>query len=113
MAKPRTVSDEVDRTNIVSASWMYEAKSGGWWLYERRLSDEIEEAFNSNKDKLKVQISGFLYVVDFENMVQYRIEKPDRRRRIKRITTTEEDYKGIAGIPVGTCHRRENTSSTS
>ena len=112
MAKPRTVSDEVDQTISVSANWMYEAKSDGWWLYERRLSNEIEEAFNSDKDKLRVQISGFLYVVDFENMVQYRIEKPDRRRRIKRVTNTEDGYKGIAGIPIGTCHRsRENTPS--
>ncbi len=102
IAKPVTViaSDEGVTTKLDDVQWMYEAKNGGWWLYEKRLSGEIEKAFVAKQSKVEVQISGFMYVVDFEQMVQYRTEKPDRRRTIKRQTSNDQQYKGVAGIPV-------------
>lgn len=86
-----------------SVQWLYQAKDGGWWMYEQRLINEIETAYKTGqKHKLDVQISGFMYVIDLRQMVQYRAEKPNRQRRIKRqVTTTtsgDNEYKGIAGI---------------
>ena len=80
--------------------WMYEAKNGGWWLYEERISTEMEASFSTGKKEISIQISGYTYTVDFEHMVQYREEKPDRRRRIKRDLKDNERVKGVAGIPV-------------
>ncbi len=83
-----------------SHKWYYEAKNGGWWLYEQRTSTEIEKAFNDKKASVRLQISGFYYTIDFESMVQYREEFPTRRRRIKRDRVKVEAVKGVAGITV-------------
>ena len=99
VAKPDSVHDE-DKTELNDVHWMYEAKNGGWWLYEKRLSNEIEKVFVAKKPQTEVQISGFSYVIDFEQMVQYRTDKPDRRRSIKRETADNRQYKGVAGIPM-------------
>ncbi len=81
--------------------WFYEAKSGGWWLYEQRTSSEIERAFSEEERKpVQLQIAGFSYIVDFEEMVQYRVDYPTRRRRIKRDVVKKENVKGMAGIYV-------------
>ena len=102
VARPDSLAADEAEEELKCVSWMYEAKGGGWWLYEKRLSDEIELAFNGKESsQVKVQISGFVYIIDFEQMVQYRIEKPDRKRNIKReVNCSDKDYKGVAGIPV-------------
>ena len=99
VTKPDSIccSEELSGPKI---NWMYEAKNGGWWLYEKRHSDEIEKSFTDGKCQVKVQISGFVYIIDFEEMVQYRSEKMDRRRKIKRETTDNASLKGVAGIPL-------------
>ena len=78
--------------------WHYEAKSGGWWLYEQRTSIEIEKAYRDGKKNLRLQISGFTYVIDFEESVQFREDFPSRKRRIKRDRVSTGTAKGIAGI---------------
>lgn len=83
-----------------SQGWYYEAKNGGWWLYEQRTSAEIEKAYKDNQKQLRLQISGFYYIIDFENMIQYREEMPNRRRQIKRDMISEDIVKGVAGIVV-------------
>lgn len=99
--------DVVNRGEIQSSikesgesKWYYEAKNGGWWLYEQRTSDEIEKAFNDRKKTLRLQISGFYYIIDFESMVQYREEFPSRRRCIKRDRVNADVIKGVAGITI-------------
>ena len=77
--------------------WLYEARGGGWWAYEERLSAEIEKAYNQNLERVHVQVSGYMYVVDFKEMKQYRHEKPERQRRIKR-DIVSAPVKGVAGI---------------
>lgn len=83
---------------------MYQAKSGGWWLYEERISLELESSYQSGSSELEVQISGFVYTVDFLRMVQFRQEKPDRVRHIKRTISEGSDdgtsVRGVAGIPL-------------
>lgn len=48
-------------------------------------------------------IAGFLYVVDIENMIQYRRNTPSRRRRIKRDLANIPDKKGVAGLSYRLC----------
>lgn len=79
-------------------TWLYEAKNGGWWVYEQRTSTEIEQAYINNKKSVRLQISGFYYVVDLEKMVQYREDHPNRRRNIKRDVLKLDSVKGVAGI---------------
>ena len=69
-------------------------------MYEKRTSSEIENAYNEQKKTLRIQISGFFYIVDFDKMVQFREDIPSRKRRIKRDVVRTEDVKGVAGISV-------------
>ena len=102
--KPAVVNeDEIKSTlqqSLASYNWFYEAKSGGWWMYEKRTSSEIENAYSEQKKTLRIQISGFFYIVDFDKMVQFREDIPSRQRRIKRDVVRTEDVKGVAGISV-------------
>ena len=88
------------KLNVKSKSyhWFYEGKSGGWWMYENRTSEEIEKAFVTRVKSIKIRISGFTYVVDYERMVQSREDYPDRQRRIKRDVLKSDEIKGIAGL---------------
>ena len=102
LSKPSLVNKEeiklkLDR-NVDSYEWYYEARSGGWWLYEKRLSKEIETAFKENQKRCRLHISGFVYVIDFDTYIQFREDIPSRRRKIKRGRIGEGDTKGVAGI---------------
>ena len=83
-------------------SWFYQARSSGWWLYEERVSNEIEDAYSKDLPKTRVYISGYQYVIDFTNMMQYRESHPERTRKIKRdkCCPSSGDIKGVAGIKV-------------
>lgn len=78
--------------------WFYEGRNGGWWMYEDRASNEIEKEFINNTKSIKVQIAGFIYCIDFENMVQVRQDHPNRVRKIKRDMVSSAGVKGVAGI---------------
>jgi len=76
--------------------WFYEGHNG-WWQYDERTSIELEIAFKRGDHTCELLIAGFLYVIDFEHMVQLRRNDPSRRRRIKRDLATILK-KGIAGL---------------
>lgn len=95
-----------------SHDWFYEAKNGGWWMYEQRTSVEIEKAYKDQKKSLRVQISGFFYIIDFEDMVQYREGMSSRQRRIKRGDVHTEQVKGVAGISIKTSPTNDNKEET-
>ncbi|KAI1285599.1 E3 ubiquitin-protein ligase [Halotydeus destructor] len=94
--------------------WFYEGRNG-WWLYDKRDIDQIEDAFQKKVSKCELLIAGFVYVIDFEKMMQYRRNEPQRQRRVKRDHLDTESTKGIAGLrrqianhsndaaPVSTC----------
>ena len=90
--------------------WFYSG-ANGWWEYDERTAEEIEEAYNrytavkenppavkrkrtkkKTLDQQKADISstyeimivGVFFVIDFEKMVQYRKGEPYRKRNIKR-----------------------------
>ena len=91
--------------------WMYEGRNG-WWEYEERLVGEIEEAFRQSKNEHNLDdgtltnnslseflIAGYMYVIDFNLMVQFRKDNPNRKRRIKRDQKDNiHTYKGVAGL---------------
>ena len=98
-------ADEVTQTPDVfegKFQWFYEGVRG-WWQYDVRTSAEIEARFQKGEKVVEMLIAGFLYVVDMDNMIQYRRNNPTRRRRIKRDLVNIPDKKGIAGLA---CRRK-------
>ena len=85
---PKKVQEKYD--------WFYEGRNG-WWQYDERASAILEEAYTTEKRSHEILIAGFSYLVDFENMVQFRKSHPSRRRRIKR-DKAGVDSKGVAGL---------------
>lgn len=77
-------------------AWYYEGRNG-WWQYDERTTRELEDAFTKGKKNTEMLIAGFLYVADFENMVQYRRNEHGRRRKIKR-DIIDIPKKGVAGL---------------
>lgn len=80
--------------------WFYEGRNG-WWLYDERTSQEIEAAWSNDEQRCELLIAGFLYIIDFEHMLQYRRNDPSRRRRIKR-DQASGPKKGVAGLRMET-----------
>ena len=79
--------------------WYYQGMNG-WWQYDERTSTEIEEHYKLGEKTLEMLIAGFLYIIDFDNMLQYRRNDPTRRRKIKRDLITIPDRKGVAGLKI-------------
>ncbi|XP_028402757.1 E3 ubiquitin-protein ligase rnf146-like [Dendronephthya gigantea] len=94
--------------------WYYEGRNG-WWQYEESCSAELEKAHRDGKRSCELPIAGFLYFVDFENMVQFRKTEPGRQRRIKR-DVFDAEKKGVAGLrlshPRSDATHRVSASST-
>ena len=76
--------------------WVYEGRNG-WWLYDERTSLEMEKCYKRGDNSCELLIAGFLYIIDFEHMLQYRRNDPSRRRRIKR-DLASAPKKGVAGL---------------
>lgn len=97
--KPELIPDsesEPDSPTEESYRWFYEGRNG-WWQYDERTSAELEAAAAKQLPRCEVLIAGFLYIVDFEHMVQVRRNDFSRRRRVKR-DLASVPKKGIAGI---------------
>ncbi|XP_028253023.1 E3 ubiquitin-protein ligase rnf146-like [Parambassis ranga] len=77
-------------------TWYYEGRNG-WWQYDERTCQELEEAFAKGRTSTEMLIAGFLYVADLENMVQYRRNERGRKRKIKR-DIVDIPKKGVAGL---------------
>ena len=89
--------------------WYYQGMNG-WWQYDERASGDIEAHFKEGKKSAEMLIAGFLYIIDFENMMQYRRNDTSRRRKIKRDVLNIPDKKGVAGLKTNTVvtpHRRD------
>lgn len=92
----KAVSEKLDN----KPQWYYEGRREGWWLYDPRTSEEIEDAYKNKKTKCIVQVAGFDYIIDFVNMVQFRQDRPERRRKILRSNMVDDTakVKGVAGL---------------
>lgn len=70
----------------------------GWWSYDSRSNQEIEESYDSKKpNTFDILICGEIYTLDFGQMVQYMKNNPTRKRRIRR-ERKGFHMKGVAGI---------------
>lgn len=94
-AKPRT-----DDGTMPEFQWYYEGRNG-WWQYDERTSQELEESYQKKERFCKILVAGFLYIVDFEHKCQIRQNDPSRIRRVKR-DLTSIPKKGVAGLRLET-----------
>ncbi|XP_050429009.1 E3 ubiquitin-protein ligase rnf146-like [Adelges cooleyi] len=77
--------------------WFYEGKNG-WWQYEKRTSEEIEQNFKLSNMKFDLLICGTMYTIDLDRNVQFSKECPNRRRKVKRENANNIAVKGVAGV---------------
>lgn len=99
-AKPVLVrTEDLDKTIKFDNEyqWFYEGRNG-WWKYDDRTSQEIESRHKTGEKLFELLIAGFLYIIDLENMIQYRRNDRSRKRRIKRDLISIPDVKGVAGL---------------
>ena len=103
--KPKVVEPSLVETAVTSKAddkpqWFYEGRRDGWWLYDPRTTEEIEAAYKDKKTKCIVQVAGFNYIIDFDKMVQFREDRPERRRKILRNDKVDSAtvVKGVAGL---------------
>lgn len=90
------VSSSKTIENSQDICWFYEGKCG-WWKFDERNGEEIEQSFNTGVEKFQLLLCGKLYVIDFKNMIQYRVDGSGRVRCIKRDSASSSS-KGIAGL---------------
>lgn len=71
----------------------------GWWQYDERTCIDIEEAYKKGDKFCTILVAGYVYVVDFESMLQQRQNDPARKRQVKRDLATIPK-KGVAGLRI-------------
>lgn len=85
----------------------------GWWQYDERTSQDIEEAYKKGEKSCTILVAGYVYVVDFEAMLQQRQNDPSRRRHVKR-DLASIPKKGVAGLRIeGSVDEPETESQSS
>ena len=104
-------ADYLDRSGVLEAAqadidsqaevgqdwaWFYRGRRG-WWMFEERNNEELEEAFRSGQQRMDMMICGHLYVIDFVRSEQYQKNMPTRKRQIKR-DLKSSDHEGVAGL---------------
>ena len=94
-----TQDDLLKDASFEDGSWWFYEGRNGWWKYDERTSIEIEERYKQGTKSFELLIAGFLYVLDLDNMVQYRRNDPFRRRRVKR-DLISIPKKGVAGLKI-------------
>ncbi|CAF1011518.1 unnamed protein product [Didymodactylos carnosus] len=104
-----------DNSNVDTTTprhvWYYEGR-GGWWQYDQRTNTDLDAAFMNGQRNIDLLIAGFVYVIDFENMLQYRQNETQRRRRIKYDLVTAPK-KGVAGLKLNDRQRRDDPENQS
>ncbi|SPP76620.1 blast:E3 ubiquitin-protein ligase rnf146 [Drosophila guanche] len=88
----------VTRATEDGYQWYYEGRNG-WWQYDDRTSQDIEEAFKKGEKSCSILVAGYVYVVDLEQLVQQRQNEPTRCRRVKR-DLANIPKKGVAGLRI-------------
>ena len=104
-------ADYLDRSSVLEAAqadidskaedsqdwaWFYKGRRG-WWMFEERNNEELEEAFRAGQQRLDMMICGQLYVIDLVRKEQYQKNMPTKKRQIKRDLKSSEN-EGVAGL---------------
>ncbi|XP_039260071.2 E3 ubiquitin-protein ligase rnf146-like [Styela clava] len=96
--------------DIATHMWYYQGHKG-WWQYDIRTSADIEDAYNRKDKSIDILIAGAIYVIDLEEMVQYRRDMNSRKRKIKR-DIVDAQKKGVAGMTGSTSSTDTSTSAS-
>jgi len=94
-----TASQDLDDTlpeDEAGWQWFYQGRNG-WWKFEERNNEELEENYSLGQKVFETMICGNLYIIDFGAMEQYQKGFPNRKRKIKRDSKTII-CKGVAGL---------------
>ncbi|ETN67329.1 ring finger protein [Anopheles darlingi] len=108
--------EEIERAATTAAEanhqyqWYYEGRNG-WWQYDERTSQELEEAYGAGEKSCKILVAGFVYIVNFEHRCQIRQNDYSRIRRVKRDLVTIPK-KGVAGLRLEPPPTQPGSSST-
>jgi len=76
--------------------WFYQGNKG-WWRFEERQHDDIEQSYLQGAQSTELLICGRLYTIDFVRMEQFPKNYPGRKRQIKRDLRSSSS-KGVAGL---------------
>jgi E3 ubiquitin-protein ligase RNF146 len=77
--------------------WFYQSRGGGWWKFEERNNQDIEDAFHAGQEQMDTLICGNMYTVDFVSLCQFNRDDATRKRRIKRDSVLAQSV-GVAGM---------------
>lgn len=104
---PNSAAEDKEKSEGDAVQWFYESRGGGWWRFEPRQEGDIEEGFASGKSALELMIAGYPYVLDFQDMAQYRKDLPRSprwERKLKRVAGKDavekmnSPVRGVAGL---------------
>lgn len=93
---PIDANASTSNTDQNEYQWFYKGRNG-WWQYDERTCQEIEDAYKNGDKHCTILVAGYVYVVDFEQMLQQRQTDPSRKRQVKRDLATIPK-KGVAGL---------------
>ncbi|ETN76724.1 WWE domain protein [Necator americanus] len=71
--------------------WLYKGRDG-WWRFDPRLEKDIEAGRAVTPESTEIIICGYTYVLDFDQMVQYRKEFPRKTREIKFVSALSSKF---------------------
>ncbi|KAL3998131.1 WWE domain family protein [Acanthocheilonema viteae] len=93
--------DDSRKKNENKVQWFYAARHGGWWRYESRHENEIEEAYQHGLRSIDLLIAGNLFSINFDSMCQYRKDFSRRGRHTRPVKRIEEGDPGLDGAVRG------------
>ncbi|CBY17930.1 unnamed protein product [Oikopleura dioica] len=90
--------------------WYYESNNNGWWEFDKRTSEIIEDAFRQEDPTVAFPIGSRTYEINFEAKRQYQKDETSKKRTITRSTRRDiKNLRGVAGIPLEN-YREDNDS---
>lgn len=93
---PIEATASTSSNTINEYQWFYKGRNG-WWQYDERTCQEIENSYKNGEKQCTILVAGYVYVVDFDQMLQQRQSDPSRKRQVKR-DLASIPKKGVAGL---------------
>ena len=99
------LQEETLNTIKTDIQWLYSGKNFGWWKFDPRTNQHLENIYQSGETNCTIHIMARPYTIDFQAMEQQSADGYSRRK-IKRNADTADDtvdnvntlVKGIAGL---------------